>query len=120
MILPQPRSTRTDTRSPYTTLFRSGAPATTASSATACACSTFRAPTTTVAPARPHAIAVARPIPVEPPTTATILFFRSEEHTSELQSLMRTSYAVLCLNKTNTLTNDNYEFRLYIATKNTN
>src|SRR3546814_3283727 len=27
---------------------------------------------------------------------------RSEEHTSELQSLMRTSYAVFCLNKTNT------------------
>src|SRR3546814_2774655 len=25
--------------------------------------------------------------------------FRSEEHTSELQSLMRTSYAVFCLNK---------------------
>src|SRR3546814_8980272 len=25
---------------------------------------------------------------------------RSEEHTSELQSLMRTSYAVFCLNKT--------------------
>src|SRR3546814_969437 len=28
---------------------------------------------------------------------------RSEEHTSELQSLMRNSYAVFCLNKTNTL-----------------
>src|SRR3546814_9803703 len=28
---------------------------------------------------------------------------RSEEHTSELQSLMRTSYAVFCLKKTNTL-----------------
>src|SRR3546814_8752857 len=28
-------------------------------------------------------------------------FFRSEEHTSELQSLMRISYAVLCLQKTN-------------------
>src|SRR3546814_2818465 len=28
---------------------------------------------------------------------------RSEEHTSELQSLMRTSYAVFCLNKTNIL-----------------
>src|SRR3546814_8972728 len=28
---------------------------------------------------------------------------RSEEHTSELQSLMRTSYAVFCLNKKNTL-----------------
>src|SRR3546814_2908999 len=27
---------------------------------------------------------------------------RSEEHTSELQSLMRTSYAVFCLNKQNT------------------
>src|SRR3546814_5390218 len=27
---------------------------------------------------------------------------RSEEHTSELQSLMRNSYAVFCLNKTNT------------------
>src|SRR3546814_1205233 len=29
-------------------------------------------------------------------------FFRSEEHTSELQSLMRISYAVFCLKKTNT------------------
>src|SRR3546814_3801185 len=28
--------------------------------------------------------------------------FRSEEHTSELQSLMRISYAVFCLNKTKT------------------
>src|SRR3546814_1756508 len=30
---------------------------------------------------------------------------RSEEHTSELQSLMRISYAVFCLNKTNTTHN---------------
>src|SRR3546814_1780983 len=30
------------------------------------------------------------------------LVFRSEEHTSELQSLMRISYAVLCLKKKNT------------------
>src|SRR3546814_2394248 len=29
-------------------------------------------------------------------------FFRSEEHTSELQSLMRISYAVFCLKKKNT------------------
>src|SRR3546814_6544321 len=28
------------------------------------------------------------------------LYFRSEEHTSELQSLMRNSYAVFCLKKT--------------------
>src|SRR3546814_3530323 len=31
--------------------------------------------------------------------------FRSEEHTSELQSLMRNSYAVFCLKKKNTITN---------------
>src|SRR3546814_6446427 len=31
--------------------------------------------------------------------------YRSEEHTSELQSLMRTSYAVFCLKKTNKKTN---------------
>src|SRR3546814_2882353 len=31
-----------------------------------------------------------------------LAFFRSEEHTSELQSLMRISYAVFCLNKKNT------------------
>src|SRR3546814_6724143 len=35
---------------------------------------------------------------------------RSEEHTSELQSLMRTSYAVFCLQKTNR-THDNYIVR---------
>src|SRR3546814_10620965 len=33
--------------------------------------------------------------------TAQTYRFRSEEHTSELQSLMRISYAVFCLNKTN-------------------
>src|SRR3546814_7546952 len=33
--------------------------------------------------------------------TAPITGFRSEEHTSELQSLMRISYAVFCLKKKN-------------------
>src|SRR3546814_4794983 len=33
---------------------------------------------------------------------------RSEEHTSELQSIMRTSYAVFCLKKKNTLTRYNH------------
>src|SRR3546814_4601679 len=32
-----------------------------------------------------------------------VSYGRSEEHTSELQSLMRTSYAVFCLQKKNTL-----------------
>src|SRR3546814_2545057 len=34
---------------------------------------------------------------------------RSEEHTSELQSLMRISYAVFCLKKKNTKTDKNYQ-----------
>src|SRR3546814_4988814 len=48
---------------------------------------------------------VEAPVPVEPaPAMASLLagfhehvFDRSEEHTSELQSLMRISYAVFCL-----------------------
>src|SRR3546814_10784152 len=36
----------------------------------------------------------------DPDTTLAILAGRSEEHTSELQSLMRISYAVFCLQKT--------------------
>src|SRR3546814_6764677 len=35
------------------------------------------------------------------------LAWRSEEHTSELQSLMRISYAVFCLTKTKTTSNQN-------------
>src|SRR3546814_4121441 len=34
--------------------------------------------------------------------------FRSEEHTSELQSLMRISYAVFCLKKKNTIITTSY------------
>src|SRR3546814_8169574 len=53
---------------------------------------------------------------------------RSEEHTSELQSLMRISYAVFCLKKknsirkqmqtyhTNTTTNKTYHIKRYITT----
>src|SRR3546814_10187968 len=44
--------------------------------------------------------------------TSHLIMFRSEEHTSELQSLMRISYAVFCLNKknkTNTQTTKLYE-----------
>src|SRR3546814_2001625 len=37
-----------------------------------------------------------------------ILIARSEEHTSELQSLMRITYAVSCLKKTNELADINY------------
>src|SRR3546814_6507096 len=98
MIRRPPRSTRTDTLFPYTTLFRSP----------------------------PHfwALAIHRKeeyakadIPMLPVThgehytkvhillytavmfAVTLLPYRSEEHTSELQSLMRISYAVFCLKK---------------------
>src|SRR3546814_7725063 len=42
-----------------------------------------------------------RPLPQCPATHTSVPSDRSEENTSELQSLMRTSYAVFCL-KTNT------------------
>src|SRR3546814_5197702 len=74
MIRRPPRSTRTDTLFPYTTLFRSRQ----------------------MRPLQPAV--VCRPAAdrdgaeFRPPC-------RSEEHTSELQSLMRISYAVFCLKK---------------------
>src|SRR3546814_9936641 len=43
-------------------------------------------------------------------TSGTVLISRSEEHTSELQSLMRNSYAVFCLKK-NTIHNRNLTIR---------
>src|SRR3546814_4797347 len=74
MIRRPPRSTRTDTLFPYTTLFRSGCGSGAAApAARQASCGVLRA-----ADAR-----------------------RSEEHTSELQSLMRISYAVFCLKKKN-------------------
>src|SRR3546814_6800044 len=84
MIRLPPRSTRTDTLFPYTTLFRSLRRAVDRR-----VCGTARARpglTSTCADARQGARRERRGQ-------------RSEEHTSELQSLMRISYAVFCLNK---------------------
>src|SRR3546814_5351747 len=50
------------------------------------------APETVAAPAQP---------PIQAPSAAPSNTIRSEEHTSELQSLMRISYAVFCLKKKN-------------------
>src|SRR3546814_2528262 len=95
MIRRPPRSTRTDTLFPYTTLFRSNPvdqllrlrriAAISASSSLSLtrSASTVRTAWITVEWSRPPK---RRPI-------------RSEEHTSELQSLMRISYAVFCLKK---------------------
>src|SRR3546814_9670147 len=93
MIRRPPRSTRTDTLFPYTTLFRSAG----ADRRRARGLGQRRAdgaPGPAGRPDRPHRDR-ARPA-LEP------LWFgsdRSEEHTSELQSLMRISYAVFCLKK---------------------
>src|SRR3546814_7158898 len=80
MLRLPPRSTRTDTLLPYTTLFRS-------ESGRLAAISSISMP------------------PAEEATTMMRSDLRSstkprsEEHTSELQSLMRISYAVFCLKK---------------------
>src|SRR3546814_9127594 len=90
MIRRPPRSTRTDTLFPYTTLFRSASSPVRHQPAGPCG------------PGQPH---------THPPATssnsnlvpgascANTSLSRSEEHTSELQSLMRISYAVFCLKK---------------------
>src|SRR3546814_2812198 len=85
MIRRPPRSTRTDTRFPYTTLFRSNE----------------------------HVVQALRrddrhvdrghvPPDISEYICAGARPLRSEEHTSELQSLMRISYAVFCLTKKQT------------------
>src|SRR3546814_7148423 len=45
-------------------------------------------------------------VTVIPPSLAPCAASRSEEHTSELQSLMRSSYAVFCLKKKNDITDN--------------
>src|SRR3546814_7048210 len=85
MIRRPPRSTRTDTLFPYTTLFRS--------SPIRPAAIRWRPGLTTIAP---RWCSAARPIKAAPFAANSN---RSEEHTSELQSLMRISYAVFCLKK---------------------
>src|SRR3546814_1573966 len=100
MIRRPPRSTRTDTLFPYTTLFRSAS----SSCAPGCAIRPHpdRTPPIRRGAARrdvqtPAAPAAARS--GSPSGRRSHPARRSEEHTSELQSLMRISYAVFCLKK---------------------
>src|SRR3546814_4595509 len=97
MILRPPRSTRTDTLFPYTTLFRS---------------SDLRS-TRFIDSHEQYGFSIRRGLFAErlstllgKPILNSVRFqpmvdLRSEEHTSELQSLMRISYAVFCLKKKN-------------------
>src|SRR3546814_7904344 len=98
MIRRPPRSTRTDTLFPYTTLFRSD-PALLAVLRAEVGRSVL-----TPDSAAMRAIKLAEPSPnrVAVSKAGRIEVYarlRSEEHTSELQSLMRISYAVFCLKK---------------------
>src|SRR3546814_8163783 len=92
MIRRPPRSTRTDTLFPYTTLFRSGRDSTPAGHLIASLSNTAHNGRTPCANATGLAVCMAAKNLLAPAT-------RSEEHTSELQSLMRNSYAVFCLKK---------------------
>src|SRR3546814_3310768 len=94
MIRRPPRSTRTDTLFPYTTLFRSA--------------SSLAAGHKTLIPqlinllrdnGRPDIKVVAGGVIPSQDYQFLRDAGRSEEHTSELQSLMRISYAVFCLKK---------------------
>src|SRR3546814_4318006 len=87
MIRRPPRSTRTDTLFPYTTLFRSRR---------------RRAPDSR--PRRRGLVAGIRRRQAGGDQDRRVAVGRSEEHTSELQSLMRISYAVFRLKKKNTIT----------------
>src|SRR3546814_16167762 len=98
MIRRPPRSTRTDTLFPYTTLFRSSRRARDEELP--------RVPPDPVRllARRAHRGADERQAAREGVRLHPRELGRSEEHTSELQSLMRISYAVFCLKKKKILT----------------
>src|SRR3546814_8180736 len=93
MIRRPPRSTRTDTLFPYTTLFRSPLEESGRLDAQAGLDLGKQAGVDAEGDATPA------------PGGQDPLLRRSEEHTSELQSLMRISYAVFCLKKKKTTQN---------------
>src|SRR3546814_8423233 len=128
MIRQPPRSTRTDTLFPFTTLFRSvrvgngrtlnflGNLRTNSGLALLHQCSFLRLHSGAALQQRPsdakdqhESNQQRRQVPREHGNPARLIPFlaksyrigRSEEHTSELQSLMRISYAVFCLKKKN-------------------
>src|SRR3546814_7140239 len=103
MLRRPPRSTRTDTLFPYTTLFRSSGPWTIGSGRGR----SWRLSSSGGVSARDYPtidIDASNALPhdrVHSPQIQLTRCIRSEEHTSELQSLMRISYAVFCLKKKN-------------------
>src|SRR3546814_5597753 len=103
MIRRPPRSTRTYTLFPYTTLFRSPLPGRRIRVGKIHGIKRYHAPAAAkcVRQCRPCQTRWQRFAQSERSTDAQGAGRRSEEHTSELQSLMRISYAVFCLKKKN-------------------
>src|SRR3546814_2204486 len=104
MIRRPPRSTRTDTLFPYTTLFRSTFAELPASARQSGLDGVLVA--SVEAGSRSFASGLRQGDVVVAANSGRfddLAGFRSEEHTSELQSLMRISYAVICLKKKNTI-----------------
>src|SRR3546814_5324239 len=95
MIRRPPRSTRTDTLFPYTTLFRSDR---CGSIDATWAANDHNGHGTNMAGIALYGDLEAK-IEANLPVQLYTQLERSEEHTSELQSLMRISYAVFCLKK---------------------
>src|SRR3546814_8733312 len=115
MIRRPPRSTRTDTLFPYTTLLRSRrvrwrAQGRAGGGAVALGGPGRHTPARCVRPRRRETAGGAaaqgslgrlrRVAAIAAGAVTPVGWVRSEEHTSELQSLMRISYAVFCLKKT--------------------
>src|SRR3546814_3696647 len=114
MVRRPPRSTRTDTLFPYTTLFRSegrglaGLGGLASLTGVDALLSLQETGDATTAPRR----AVARGEQMlDILDDIKLALLRSEEHTSELQSLMRISYAVFCLKKKNRRTENMQDAR---------
>src|SRR3546814_1546977 len=112
MIRRPPRSTRTDTLFPYTTLFRSIMSHGTLTQASVypreIVKTALRLDAAAIIMSHNHPSGIPKPSEADLALTRHLKHAltlvdvrRSEEHTSELQSLMRISYAVFCLKKKN-------------------
>src|SRR3546814_9046451 len=114
MLRRPPRSTRTATLFPYTTLFRSDHVIVTRGRRVPDRPHRIRIPEAQFTPGHchrfrvddHHTIQLCRPYIARQVHPDLQRVNRSEEHTSELQSLMRISYAVFCLKKNKEITSN--------------
>src|SRR3546814_2416283 len=114
MIRLPPRSTRTDTLFPYTTLFRSPPCHDSATRSSLIPVPGGSRPDLRLRPAGRPGLGQPAAEGHGRASAGVLLPHRSEEHTSELQSLMRSQYAVFCCKKTNKAKHDSiHEYTVY-------